>query len=36
VSTALLDDIDVPTAMRTAVESGGEAARQVIRTLALQ
>ncbi len=35
VRAALLDDLDVPTAVRIAVESGGDAARQVIRTLAL-
>ncbi|WP_433284138.1 class I tRNA ligase family protein [Pseudonocardia sp. CA-142604] len=36
VRAALLDDLDVPTAVRIAVEAGGDAARQVIRTLALQ
>jgi cysteinyl-tRNA synthetase len=36
VRHALLDDLDVPTAVRTAVDAGGDAARQVIRTLALQ
>lgn len=36
VRAALLDDLDVPTAVRTAVEAGGDAARQVVRTLALQ
>jgi L-cysteine:1D-myo-inositol 2-amino-2-deoxy-alpha-D-glucopyranoside ligase len=36
VRAALLDDLDVPTAVRIAVEEGGDAARQVIRTLALQ
>jgi L-cysteine:1D-myo-inositol 2-amino-2-deoxy-alpha-D-glucopyranoside ligase len=35
VRAALLNDLDVPTAVRTAVEAGGDAARQVIRTLAL-
>jgi cysteinyl-tRNA synthetase len=35
VREALLDDLDVPTAVRIAVEAGGDAARQVIRTLAL-
>lgn len=36
VRGALLDDLDVTKAVATAVEAGGEAARQVIRTLALQ
>jgi L-cysteine:1D-myo-inositol 2-amino-2-deoxy-alpha-D-glucopyranoside ligase len=36
VRAALIDDVDVPTAVRIAVEAGGDAARQVIRTLALQ
>jgi cysteinyl-tRNA synthetase len=36
VRAALLDDLDVPTAVRIAVEEGGNAARQVIRALALQ
>lgn len=36
VRAALLDDLDVPTAVAVAVEAGGDAARQVIRTLALQ
>ncbi|WP_379626220.1 cysteine--tRNA ligase [Pseudonocardia sp. GCM10023141] len=36
VRAALLDDLDVSTAVRTAVDAGGEAARLVIRTLALQ
>ena len=36
VRAALLDDLDVPTALAVAVEAGGDAARQVIRTLALQ
>ncbi|MDN5860002.1 MAG: cysteine--tRNA ligase [Pseudonocardia sp.] len=35
VRTALLDDLDVTTAVSIAVEQGGAAARQVIRTLAL-
>ena len=35
VRAALLDDLDVRTAVRIAVEAGGDAARQVIRTLAL-
>jgi L-cysteine:1D-myo-inositol 2-amino-2-deoxy-alpha-D-glucopyranoside ligase len=35
VRAALLDDLDVSTAVRIAVEAGGDAARQVIRTLAL-
>jgi L-cysteine:1D-myo-inositol 2-amino-2-deoxy-alpha-D-glucopyranoside ligase len=35
VRAALLDDLDVPTAVRIAAEAGGDAARQVIRTLAL-
>lgn len=36
VRRALLDDLDAPTAVRVAVDAGGDAARQVIRTLALQ
>ncbi|MCE3555341.1 cysteine--tRNA ligase [Pseudonocardia sp. RS11V-5] len=36
VRAALLADLDVPRALRTAVEAGGDAARQVLRTLALQ
>ncbi|HEV7470493.1 MAG TPA: cysteine--tRNA ligase [Pseudonocardia sp.] len=36
VRGALLNDLDVPEAVRLAVESGGDAARQVLRTLALQ
>ncbi|GAA4985900.1 cysteine--tRNA ligase [Pseudonocardia tropica] len=36
VRDALHDDLDVPRAVGTALESGGEAARAVIRTLALQ
>lgn len=36
VRTALLDDLDVATAVAIAVEEGGGAARQVLRTLALQ
>jgi cysteinyl-tRNA synthetase len=36
VRGALLNDLDVPGAVRLAVESGGDAARQVLRTLALQ
>jgi L-cysteine:1D-myo-inositol 2-amino-2-deoxy-alpha-D-glucopyranoside ligase len=36
VRDALLDDLDVPRAVGTALEAGGEAARAVIRTLALQ
>jgi cysteinyl-tRNA synthetase len=35
VRAALLDDLDVASAVRIAVEAGGEAARHVIRTLAL-
>jgi cysteinyl-tRNA synthetase len=35
VRAALLDDLDVASAVRIAVEAGGDAARQVIRTLAL-
>jgi cysteinyl-tRNA synthetase len=35
VRTALLDDLDVSTAVRIAVEAGGDAARQLIRILAL-
>jgi cysteinyl-tRNA synthetase len=36
VRAALLDDLDVPTAMRIALDAGGAAARQAVRTLALQ
>jgi L-cysteine:1D-myo-inositol 2-amino-2-deoxy-alpha-D-glucopyranoside ligase len=36
VRAALLDDLDVPAAVGVAIEAGGDAARQVIRTLALQ
>lgn len=36
VRAALCRDLDVPTALRVAVDAGGDAARQVIRTLALQ
>ncbi|MFP5072007.1 cysteine--tRNA ligase [Pseudonocardia nantongensis] len=36
VRDALLADLDVPTALGTALEAGGDAARSVIRTLALQ
>jgi L-cysteine:1D-myo-inositol 2-amino-2-deoxy-alpha-D-glucopyranoside ligase len=35
VRAALLDDLDVSTAVRIAVEAGGDAARLLIRTLAL-
>jgi cysteinyl-tRNA synthetase len=35
VRAELLDDLDVPTAVRIAVDAGGDAARQLIRTLAL-
>ncbi|BCJ49887.1 L-cysteine:1D-myo-inositol 2-amino-2-deoxy-alpha-D-glucopyranoside ligase [Actinoplanes sp. NBRC 14428] len=35
VVTALLDDLDVPRAVDTAVEDGGEAARLLLRVLAL-
>jgi len=35
VRAALLGDLDVPSAVRIAVESGGDAARLLIRTLAL-
>jgi L-cysteine:1D-myo-inositol 2-amino-2-deoxy-alpha-D-glucopyranoside ligase len=35
VRAALLDDLDVSSAVRIGVEAGGDAARQVIRTLAL-
>lgn len=35
VRAALLDDLDVSTAVRIAIDAGGDAARQVIRTLAL-
>ena len=36
VRAALLDDVDATTAVDTGIEAGGDAARQVIRTLALQ
>jgi L-cysteine:1D-myo-inositol 2-amino-2-deoxy-alpha-D-glucopyranoside ligase len=36
VTAALLDDLDVPTALAIAEESGGDAARLVLRTLALE
>ena len=36
VQAALLNDLDVSTALGVAVEAGGEAARMAIRTLALQ
>jgi L-cysteine:1D-myo-inositol 2-amino-2-deoxy-alpha-D-glucopyranoside ligase len=36
VRAALLADLDVPRALRIAVDDGGDAARQVLRTLALQ
>jgi L-cysteine:1D-myo-inositol 2-amino-2-deoxy-alpha-D-glucopyranoside ligase len=36
VRAALLDDLDVPRALRIAVDEGGDAARQALRTLALQ
>ncbi|GAA1880441.1 hypothetical protein GCM10009836_72180 [Pseudonocardia ailaonensis] len=36
VRAALLDDLDVPRAVRTAIDAGGDAARQALRTLALQ
>ncbi|RZT75449.1 cysteinyl-tRNA synthetase [Pseudonocardia sediminis] len=36
VSAALLQDLDVPTAVSHAIDAGGDAARLVIRTLALQ
>lgn len=36
VRVALLDDLDVPTAVRIAVDSGGDAARRLIRALALR
>ncbi|MBP2364548.1 cysteine--tRNA ligase [Pseudonocardia parietis] len=36
VRDALLTDLDVPAALGTALEAGGDAARLVIRTLALQ
>jgi L-cysteine:1D-myo-inositol 2-amino-2-deoxy-alpha-D-glucopyranoside ligase len=36
VRAALLADLDVPSAVRTAIEAGGDAARQAIRTLGLQ
>jgi hypothetical protein len=35
VRAALLDDLDVPKAVRIAIDAGGDAARQVMRTLAL-
>jgi len=35
VIAALLDDLDVPRAVEIALDSGGEAARQLIRTLSL-
>jgi cysteinyl-tRNA synthetase len=35
VRAALLDDLDVSTAVRIAIDAGGEAARRLIRTLAL-
>jgi cysteinyl-tRNA synthetase len=35
VRAALLDDLDVPTAVRIAIEAGGDPARHLIRTLAL-
>lgn len=36
VTTALLDDLDVPTALATAEEAGGDAARMLLRVLALE
>jgi len=36
VHDALVTDLDVPTALETALAEGGDAARLVIRTLALQ
>ncbi|MET0189776.1 MAG: cysteine--tRNA ligase [Pseudonocardia sediminis] len=36
VSAALLHDLDVPTAVNLGIDAGGDAARLVIRTLALQ
>jgi cysteinyl-tRNA synthetase len=36
VIAALLNDLDVPTALAIAEESGGDAARLVLRTLALE
>jgi L-cysteine:1D-myo-inositol 2-amino-2-deoxy-alpha-D-glucopyranoside ligase len=36
VRAALLDDLDVSSAVRIAIEAGGDAARQVMRALALQ
>ena len=36
VTAALLNDLDVPTALAIAEESGGDAARLVLRTLALE
>jgi hypothetical protein len=35
VRDALLNDLDVPTALQVAQEAGGEAAREVQRTLRL-
>jgi cysteinyl-tRNA synthetase len=35
VRAALLDDLDVSTAVRIAIDAGGDAARLLIRTLAL-
>jgi cysteinyl-tRNA synthetase len=35
VRAALLDDLDVSTAVRIAIDAGGDAARRLIRTLAL-
>jgi L-cysteine:1D-myo-inositol 2-amino-2-deoxy-alpha-D-glucopyranoside ligase len=35
VTAALIDDLDVPTALRVGEEAGGEAARLVLRVLAL-
>jgi cysteinyl-tRNA synthetase len=35
VRAALLDDLDVSTAVRVAIDAGGEAARHLVRTLAL-
>ena len=36
LTAALLNDLDVPTALAIAEESGGDAARLVLRTLALE
>jgi cysteinyl-tRNA synthetase len=36
VITALVDDLDVPTALAIGEEAGGDAARLVLRTLALE